>query len=227
LPELSVPRGFIPKLRNMARAMGTVIIAGLDYRIADLGAKSVHNEAAVIIPNEWRKRRISSRTTMRVVGKTYAAPAEKAKLSKIGFEFNEDRNIWFFDGDDVGNFAVAICYDFLDLERVAAYRGRIQHLFVLAYNNDITSFNHAAEAMARMIFCNVIVCNCGAFGGSLAFTPHYTPVRRVIYQHSGSNLATAQVVEVPVRTLFEHQRKPPRPGQKEFKSLPPGYRAFD
>ncbi|WP_290810557.1 hypothetical protein [Ferrovibrio sp.] len=225
LPELSVPRGFIPRLRSMSRAMEAIVIAGVDYReiIDEKGQKAVCNEAVIFVPNQWRKRRISSRTTMRVLGKTYPAPGELKNLTSIGYGFQKDTSIWLFDGDDVGTFAVAICYDFLDLERVAAYRGKIQHLFVLAYNKDINSFNHAAEALARMIFCNVIVCNCGYFGGSHAVSPYRDPPLRTVYQHSGAKLAAAQVVMLPVQSLYAHQREAPLSGVPLFKSLPPGF----
>jgi hypothetical protein len=77
-----------------------------------------------------------------------------------------------FDAGHFGKFAIAVCYDFLDLERVAMYRSGIQHLFILAYNPDLPTFDHAAEALSRMIFCNVVVCNTGTHGGSLAVSPY-------------------------------------------------------
>ena len=115
--------------------------------------------------------------------------------------------------------------DFLDLERIAMYRGKVQHLFILALNKDATSFRHVAEAIARMVFCNVIICNCGHFGGSLAVSPYRLSERRTIYQHAGPRLATAQIIEMPVERLHLHQKggDPLKDGIKEFKSLPPGF----
>jgi hypothetical protein len=43
----------------------------------------------------------------------------------------------------------------MDLERAALYAGRIQHLFVVAYNQDTQSFFHISEALSRIMFCNV------------------------------------------------------------------------
>jgi hypothetical protein len=224
LPELSVPTGFESKLRTMATKMQSVVIAGFDYRDGD-EAGHVHNDALLIVPRVWRGRKMGTKTTTRRIGKTYPAPEEEKKLESISCKFRRDPSVWLLDGGDIGSFGVMVCYDFLDLERIAMYRGKVHHLFILALNKDATSFRHVAEAVARMAFCNVVICNCGHFGGSLAVSPYRFPERRTIYQHSGAGLATAQVIEVPVAKLDEHQNRnyPQVENVNLFKSLPPGY----
>jgi hypothetical protein len=224
IPELSVPRGFEATLKKIALTLGAVIIAGLDYRISSL-AKSVKNEAILIVPKEWMGKKIGSKVSSHYVGKTYPAPMEKVKLEKIGYDFTQDPTVQIFDGGEAGRFGIAVCYDLLDLERVALYRGQIHHLFVLAYNRDTRTFDHVAEALSRMIFCNVIICNCGHYGGSLAVSPKRKPELRTIYHHSGAELTTAQIISLPVRKLEEHLQNPPgpRPINTTFKSLPPGF----
>lgn len=76
-----------------------------------------------------------------------------------------------------------------------------------------------------MAFCNVVICNCGHFGGSLAVSPYRLPERRTIYQHAGAQLATAQIIELPVSNLDEHMNRnyPQIDSVNVFKSLPPGY----
>lgn len=224
LPELSVPTGFEAKLKAMATKMQSVVIAGFDYRAGKLHGQ-IHNEALLIVPKRWRGKIMGPQTTVRRIGKTYAAPEEDRKLKAIGHSFVRDPTVWLLDGGEIGSFGVMVCYDFLDLERIAMYRGRVQHLFILALNKDATSFRHVAEAVARMVFCNVIVCNCGYFGGSQAVSPFRLPERRMIYQHCGPQLATGQIIELPVAKLDNHQHghNPLIDGAKEFKSLPPGY----
>ena len=120
------------------------------------------------------------------------------------------------------NFGVAVCYDFMDLDRIVLYRKKIQTLFILAYNRDTTSFGHLAEALARMVFCNVVVCNCGVYGGSLAVSPFREPSRRTIYRHSGQKLPNAQLIKLPLATLKAHQNNCAE-DEREFKSLPAGF----
>lgn len=225
LPELAVPTGFETTLRRMAGKMQSIVIAGLDYRAGDIPGE-VHNEALLIVPKRWRGKKMGAKATTRRIGKTYPAPEEEKKLKSIAREFKRDPSVWLFDGDEIGSFGVMVCYDFLDLERIAMYRGKVQHLFILALNKDATSFRHVAEAVARMAFCNVVICNCGHFGGSLAVSPYRLSERRTIYQHAGAGLATAQIIELPVERLSLHQtgHDPLKDGIKEFKSLPPGYK---
>lgn len=224
LPELSVPLGFEPNLKRAAEKLESILIAGLDYRI-ETGepVPTVSNEALVVIPRRLRGRQIARHTQVRRVGKTYPAPMEKVKLQGItgaSVAFLAHPTVCIFESSDFGKFAVAICYDFMDLDRIVMYRNKIQTLFILAYNRDTTSFDHLAEALSRMLFCNVVVCNCGQFGGSLAVSPFREPFRRTIYRHSGQCLPHAQLVQLPLANLAAHQQGTPH---GELKSLPPGF----
>lgn len=225
LPELAVPRGFEKTLRKTAEKLEMIIIAGLDYEILPGVPQRVRNEAVVVVPKRWMKKTLGPRTTVRRVRKTYPAHAEERDLADEGFEFEAEPAVWIFDSERVGRFGVAICYDFLDLERAAMYRSRLQHLIVLAFNKDATSFNHVAEAAARMVFANVIVCNCGYYGGSLAISPKRRPEERTIFRHGGAGLATVQTFELPVREFFAHQKDPTPASRKVFKNEPPGFNA--
>lgn len=224
LPELSVPLGFEPQLQRAAEKLESIVIAGLDYRIeAGAATPTVSNEAVVIVPRRLRGRQIARQTAVRRVGKTYPAPAEKRKLQGItgaSVAFQPHPTVWIFESQQLGKFAVAICYDFMDLDRIVMYRCKVHTLFILAYNKDTTSFDHLAEALSRMLFCNVVVCNCGQFGGSLAVSPFRETYLRSVYRHGGQGLPHAQLIQLPLATLAAHQQ-----GQEssDFKSLPPGF----
>lgn len=223
LPELTVPIGFLRNLKVIAAQMNAVIIAGMDFDIVSRKSKLVRNRAAVVIPNAWGTNKMSSRATVRYVGKTYAAWEERELLKQHSFSFQSTPEVWVFNAGQFGEFAVAVCYDLLDLERVAMYRLRIQHLFILAFNKDLPTFDHAAEALSRMIYCNVVVCNTGSHGGSLAVSPYKGAARRVLYRHVGSPLSTSQTVALPVADLILAQGGAwPTNREREFKSLPPG-----
>lgn len=223
LPEVSVPLGFIPRLRRMAATMNAIIIAGLDFEeVPSSAPPAVRNRAAVIIPNRWGSTR-SSTATVRYVGKTYPSFEEERMLRNKGFSFHSTPEIWVFDAGKYGRFGVVICFDLLDLERVAVYRMELQHLFVLAYNKDTSTFDHAAEALARMIYCNVVICNTGQHGGSIAVSPFKRPERRMIYRHTGIGHSTSQTIQLPVRPLILAQTGSwPAGEERIFKALPPG-----
>ena len=111
----------------------------------------------------------------------------------------------------------------MDLERAVMYRGQIHHLFVIAYNKDIQSFYHLAEALSRTLFCNIVICNTAHYGGSLAVSPYYNPWDRTIYRHEGSDLSAVQIVSLPVYNLTQARSNGAVTGKK-FKNLPPGFK---
>jgi predicted amidohydrolase len=228
LPELAVPRTRVGNLRRMSAKLDCVLIAGIDYRI-DRASSSVRNEAVLLVPEHWQQGRPQRRAMSHWIGKTYPSPTEDDHLRKSGFSFHGSPTLWLFDSGRFGRFGVSICYDFMDLERAVLYKGQVHHLFILAYNRDVESFRCLAEALARTMYCNVVVCNTGFFGGSLAIAPLYTPWERVIYRHDGAGMFLTQVVRLPVADLDLAQRSngPKRDikatTEPKFKSLPPGW----
>ena len=225
-PELSIPLGFVGQLQRSAEALEAIVVAGLDYRIdPEETDPAVSNEAIIVVPRRLRGSRISRTTETRYIGKTYPSYGERKRLEKAGpvpIRFKADPTIWVFQSSEIGDFGVAVCYDFMDLNRIAMYRGNVQSLFVLAYNRDEASFVHLAEAITRTAFCNVVVCNCGYYGGSVAVSPYRDAYRRTVYRTSGRGLTSAQLIELPMKALKEHQ------GGSDlhkcvYKSLPPGF----
>jgi predicted amidohydrolase len=217
-PELSLPNQYIGKIKRLAGEMGAVVITGIDYQI-DHPNKNIKNQALVIIPQNWPGKKKSNRCSVFKFGKTYPAPTEKKAISESDFSFEPDQTIWLFDAGKYGRLGVCICYDFMDIERYVMYKGKIHHLIVLAFNKDLQSFYHLAESLARIIFCNVVVCNTGFYGGSVAVSPYKEPHKRTIYRHEGNQLFTTQVIKLPVKELDEAQKG----SNSNFKSKPPGY----
>ena len=225
MPELALPRTRIDDFAALVGALNVIAIVGVDYNL-DHDLRSASNEGFVFVPRGFFTRRPSKHCTRIVFGKTFPAPKEKDKLQCLtpSWSFSGDPNVYCFDSGIYGRFGVSICYDFMDIERALIYRGQLQHLFVLAYNRDLDMFRSLAESLSRTVYCNVVICNTGYYGGSLAVSPYFDPHLRRVYSHEGNKLFTTQVVQLPVKGLIEAMSSPTTPGnaKSEFKTPPPG-----
>lgn len=221
MPELTIPLSKEGELQRISSKLGSVIIAGLDF-VETADGKGVRNRAIVTIPNKWPQLKYNTRANKIYFGKTFFAAVEKKYFEKKFVHGIPDPNIYLLDAGTYGTIGVAICADFFDIERFALYKGRIQHLIVIAYNKDIKSFYFLAEAISRLVFCNVVICNSGYYGGSVTISPYREDFKRCIYKHEGAGLFSTQVISLPVKALIECQRNL----DSVFKS-PPDYRLID
>lgn len=227
IPEVSVPRYRLAELKKLASGLGAVVIAGLDFDFD--GGKRVVNQAAVIVPSRWPQPVASNSARAILVGKTYPSQEEDKHFKSLSprAHLAPDPILWLFDAEHLGRFGVCLCFDFMDVDRPPLYRGEIHHLFVLAHNKDVTSFAHIAESLCRTVYCNVIVCNSGWFGGSVAITPYFDHFRRPVYQVLGNELSSSQVIKIPVKAMEQAIRhgKLTKNGQPFLKALPPGFQS--
>lgn len=229
-PELSLPRTRLADFERLVADLNVIVFIGADY-LLNRQTKIAENQGVVFIPRGFFRGHPSRYCSRLVFGKTYGAPGEKDKLNALipPWSFHGDQKVYVFDGAEYGRIGVSICYDFMDIERALMYRGKIQHLFVLAYNQDLGMFRSLADSLSRTVFCNVVICNTGHFGGSLAVSPYYTAYNRTLYSHDGKGLFTTQVVELPLRKLVQAQqgklnaRKLNAKEEPEFKRPPPGF----
>ncbi len=215
IPELSIPLGFEYDLRKLTASSGAVVIAGLDF-VWNMG--KVANKALVCVPKNWPSNRRSVSTSFFYFGKTFYSRYEEKMYPG---QLESETAMYILDAGKFGKIGVAICSDFFDLERFVVYKGRVHHLIIIAHNIDTESYYFLTEAISRLVFCNVVICNTGEYGDSIAFSPKKEPFDRTIYRHKGKGLFSTQIVKLPVSSL-DHEQKP-KIKPKLFKSKPPGY----
>jgi predicted amidohydrolase len=221
LPELTIPQQKEKSLINLSKKVGAITIAGLDF--IDHTKSQIANKAILIVPCDWPNARGSGPPKTLTFGKTFYSYMEKKFFNLKGKHEYSFPIMYILDAGEYGKIGVAICSDFFDIERFVVYRGQIHHMLVISYNQDVKSYYFLAEAISRLVYCNVIICNTGFYGGSIVFSPYKDEFRRYIYKHEGSNLFTTQIVSLPVRSLDDAQK----PGKFEddiFKAQPPGYK---
>lgn len=222
IPELAVANYFESRLRQYAQKLGAIIIAGLDFRKYE--NNQVENKALFYIPRGWPKdKNVEVKQSSFYFGKHFASRHELDIIQNGWIKtFRPCNDFYIVDLGNYGKMGVSICADFYDIERYAIYKGRIQHLLIIANNMDIKSFYFLAEAISRLVYCNVVICNSGHYGGSVCFTPAKKDYQRYSYKHEGKDLFTTQVVSIPVDALWKAQSGDDE-ALKGFKNPPPGY----
>ena len=104
-----------------------------------------------------------------------------------------------------GDFTVAICSDLLDPAPWLSMRGNLLHVFLCSYNKDVTLFESLTWVRAYENFANIVATNCGAYGGSFAWSPR-SGDNKEIARLRGNDLFVLADVLLPVRDLFDWQR---------------------
>jgi len=225
LPELSLPRTRINDFEKLVCSLNVIAIVGIDYKL-DHVKKVARNQGLVFVPQNFFKSTPSHHCTQIMFGKSYGAPGETKALAELtpSWSFVGDEDVYLFDLENYGKVGLSICYDFMDLERALLYRGRIHHLFVIAYNRDLGMFQSLANSLSRTIFCNVVVCNTGIYGGSTVVSPYYEAYKRTLYAHNGKDLFTTQVIKLPIKGIADAMAYDygSSSAKQEFKHPPPG-----
>ena len=233
IPEYSIPEGGIPQLEKHSKSMSAVIIGGLDV-IEDSG--NVYNKGIVIVPDRWPEKTVSYSTSHFFFGKTYFSEVELDWFKKCGHKTPISDSVnYIIDANIYGNIGIAICSDFYDIERFVIYKGKIHHLLIISYNKDYKSFEFLAEAISRLLLCNVVICNTGNYGDSLAYSPYRKEYKRIIYKNAGANLFSTQIIELPTNELEDNQiaahdkfTEGKDVNSKDYRfKWPPGYKKFD
>lgn len=232
IPEYSIPLGALKLVKEISQNMGVVVFGGLDLCICPDG--KVKNEGTIIIPNNWPNTGYSAGYEEKRFGKTNYSEDELNWFRSLNKGSHMENVTYIINAGEYGTIGIAICSDFYDLERFVIYKGKIHHLFIISYNIDYKSFEFLAEAISRLLFCNVVICNTGYYGDSLAFSPYKKDYKRIIYKNMGGKLFATQAITLPVQKIdheqiqahkkfTEHEIIDSKNDEFEFK-WPPGYR---
>lgn len=226
LPELAVATFFESRIKSLAHRIGAIVVAGLDFK--QYSDKEIANIGVFYVPSYWPRgenvRRVRSKSFY--FGKHFMSREEhKTIYDEWKRTFKPCDDFYIVDLDEYGKLGVSICADFYDIERYAIYKGRIQHLLIIANNKDIKSFYYLAEAISRLIYCNVVICNSGHYGGSICFSLAKQEYKRYCYKHEGKDLFTSQIVSLPVDDLLSAQLEDEN-ALMFFKNPPPGYKYY-
>ncbi len=199
LPELALPRKYINPIKRKLRSLekDLILICGISYKKHN--SKIMLNQGILL-----------NRNNEIVFDKLEASPTiETKQLDKESMKLKPTSKINIYEDPLIGKFSILICYDFLSLPIHDLLHKKIDTLFILAYNTDINGFEFTAEAFVRMSLMNVIIVNCGNYGGSLAISPLRDSHKRVRLLIKGNDIDSVNTVKIPIKSLnhYKNNRK--------------------
>jgi hypothetical protein len=231
IPELCCPLSCLCFLRDCARRYRMTIVAGLEYQVD--GAEW-RNELVLLVPQidaEGGARDVIELYQPKLfptVGERSNARAQQCDVAPGTKQF-------LVEDGGVCAWAALDCYDFTCIELRQKLRGRTDLLIVSALNQDLTTFDHLAEASIRDLHTYLVVANTGEYGGSQIIGPLYRDYRRRLFRVEGQYLDTVEVRPLDVDALRASQKEQltttcpapaapePPPEPIKFKSIPAGY----
>lgn len=206
--ELFMPRAYLNSyVRHVCEQNNFIIIGGLEY--GPLSAKGsdhdipLFNESFVAIPSRDKRKGIGAGRYSTIIKIPKLLPAEEEDyiIRKNNYSFQISNKLYVFRSSIVGNWAVLICSDFMNLPAQVLLQAKIHTLFVSSYNIDVNGFASIADTVQRLLMCNVVICNVGKYGSSLAFSPFRKDYRRQRLRIIGNDVNAAVTVELPLRKL--------------------------
>ena len=200
LPEVFVPRSFLPTLQGFSNRMGAIVVAGIDY--PDGGEEENANECVIIRP--------------------YQRPFEYRKITRSQYDAcrNDDgdrmpmrrgSNLVRFVNEYGRGFGVLICYDFshFDLLWNLNLSGRetpLDIIVVVAHNPFGDLYRACCIADSHRFYQYIIMSNVSKFGGSGIFAPIRTLGARQVLMEAGKKVETISLAELDLDDLISSRQ---------------------
>ena len=226
-PEVYLPHGrnYVNRLKKTIRKRNLGLLTGMYWHEVPCAVKPAvglkrtnHffvNEALLLIPISHS---ISERPYLMrefIIPKPLPAISEYALADAISARRRAEKNPedwhivpgmkWHrFIHPFWGNFSVAICSDILDPTPWAHFRKEIQHIFLVACNEDVELYQSLTWTRAYECYVNMVAVNHGLFGGSFSWTPRHSHHKELAIL-KGSNLRVVVDVSLSVRDLANEQ----------------------
>ena len=194
LPEVFVPRSFLPALQDFSDRMQCIVIAGVDYPDTEDA-----NECMILQPCR------ESVTYRKVTRSQYDAKTD----GKDGrFPMLRGTKLFRFVSQEGRGFGVLICYDFshfdlmwkLNLERRTT---PLDAIFIVAHNPFGDLYRSCCIADSHRFYQYIVMCNVSTFGGSGIFAPIRTEGARQVLLDAGKGVETIAMGQLRLAKLQE------------------------
>ena len=218
LPEVSLPREWMMETAAILGRAGISLIVGCEYEFTN--NSQIHNPSYACLLSDGL-----GYPTLRIVSQDKLQPAPH-EADEIRVQRHPAVTFVNRQGYDPSNpplrviqhgsfvFGMILCSDFTDIAHRSTFRGHVDALFVLAWNQDLNTFSPLVESAASDVHCFVIQCNNRSFGDSRIRQPASKNHERDIIQVRGGENDQVIVGSLDIRELRSFHatnESPPQP----------------
>lgn len=217
--ELALPRNLYLQLATKLSYININLVAGLEYKI-DRTAKDADNQLVYVINNSETSNSDSIAIFQsKLIGAVHELKEiwNKANL-KIEPSFREKLII----KNDGFVFSGLICNDLLYMNNRSQLVTKIDNLFVVAWNQDIETYENLVKSSCLDIHSFVTLCNNRLYGDTRIRAPYKVGYKRDIMKIHGGNLDNFMLTELDIKSLRNFQTNEIPPDQP-FKPFPIGF----
>lgn len=203
---------------------GISLIAGLDYQTS---GRSIHSSAVLVLEDD--RLGFTSYIELRQP-KTQPAPAEEEALHTTfgrtwtAFPRTDHKQVYVHFGFC---FGVLICSELQNIAYRKSFRGEVDSLMILSWNQDIETFSPLVEAASLDVHAYVALVNNRRFGDSRVRAPAKAVYNRDLCRLRGglNDHLVVVALNVPgLRAFQSRARRWPNPTDY-YKPVPEDFRA--
>ncbi|MCG6154739.1 RNA-directed DNA polymerase [Rubinisphaera margarita] len=226
-PELSIPSRWMRTIAESLLRSGISVIAGEEYvahsdipKMVDSPARLFLTDNRLGFPSWVRLTQLKGKPAHHERDELRQVHGVSLGVSRDGLERKRVFEHFGF------SFGLLICSELTDMEHRIRFRGEIDSLFVLSWNQDLESFSALVDASALDIHCFVALVNNRMFGDSRVRIPAKDAWRRDAVRVKGGLADYFVVAEIDVSALrdFQNHLEPP---SDPFKPFPEGFSLAD
>lgn len=227
LPEMSIPRAWIPLIQSYSRKHMICVIFGAEYFIHQLnGFSYAHNQMFSVLPykiNQYTKCVTFQRT------KRHYSPNEIKLITGHHLLVPDNVNIKYdlFKWRGV-TFTVFNCYEIAAIDERASFKGKVDLFICSEWNKDINYFSNIIESVSRDIHCFAIQVNTSQYGDSRVISPSSSEIMNILRVKGGDNTTYLATI-LNLDKLRKHQNVAYnlQMDSRDFKCTPPGWEYRD
>lgn len=221
-PEVFVPLGFEPRLKEFALKHNTIVVAGIEYDpianrelvVPTVGSDPAYvgsNRCRVYVPNrdgvttcDYTKLTMSQYDAVARQGNEYS------NAPRGHFPLTRGTQLKRFQAGEHFSFGVLICYDLSHADIVQAINTRsvngseadpLDLLIVVAHNPYADLYRKCALADCHRYYQYLVLCNVAPYGGSGVFGPMRTRGQRRTLMSAGVGTEGIFQTEVNITDL--------------------------